>query len=131
METLFMGTFQCAKKYLQNKKEEKENIILTAKRTIIKELKEETLQLGETSSEEKSSPVEINRTYMATEMAHRYTEEHGKQEVTLSKEFKRHMALFSDEEAKAFPPTQGEGDHKIKLLETAPTSFNCKVYPLS
>jgi len=64
-------------------------------------------------------------------MAHYYTEEHSKQEVTLPEEFKRHMALFSDEEAKAFPPAQGEGDHKIKLLETAPASFNCKVYPLS
>jgi len=41
---------------------------------------------------------------MATEMAHRYTEEHGKQEVTLPEEFKCHMALFLDEEAKAFPP---------------------------
>jgi len=64
-------------------------------------------------------------------MAHHYTEEHSKQEVTLPEEFKRHMALFSDEEANAFPPGQGEGDHKIKLLETAPASFNCKVYLLS
>jgi len=31
----------------------------------------------------------------------------------------------------SFPPGQGEGDHKIELLETAPASFNCKVYPLS
>jgi len=68
---------------------------------------------------------------MATEMAHHYTEEHGKQEVTLPEEFKRHMALCLDEEAKAFPPAQGEGDHKIELLETTPASFNCKVYLLS
>jgi len=95
METLLLGTLQRAKKYLNSKKEDQEDIILAAKRT------------------------------------HRYTEEHGKQEVTLPKEFKRHMALFSDEEAKAFPSAQGEGDHKIELLETAPTSFNCKVYPLS
>ena len=64
-------------------------------------------------------------------MAHCYTEEHGKQEVTLPEEFKHHMALFSDEEANAFPPGQEEGDHKIELLETTPASFNCKVYPLS
>jgi len=68
---------------------------------------------------------------MAIEMAHHYTEEHGKQEVTLPEEFKHHMALFSDEEANAFPPGWGEGDHKIELLETTPASFNCKVYPLS
>jgi len=115
----------------KSKKEDQEDIILAAKRTIIKELQEATLRLGETSSEERSGPVEINRTHMATEMAHCYTEEHSKQEVTLPEEFKRYMALFSDEEAKAFPPAQGEGDHKIELLETAPTSFNCKVYPLS
>ena len=64
-------------------------------------------------------------------MAHYYMEENGKQEVNLPKEFKRHMALFSDEEANAFPPGQEEGDHMIELLETAPASFNCKVYPLS
>jgi len=131
METLLLGTLQRAKRYLQNKQEEQEGIILAAKRTIIKELQETTLRSGETSPEMESGLVEINRTHMATEMAHCYTEEHSKQEVTLPEEFKCHMALFSDEEAKAFPPTQGEGDHKIELLETAPTSFNCKVYPLS
>jgi len=131
METLLLGTLQRAKKYLQNKKEEQEGIILAAKRTIIKELQETTLWLGETSPEMESGPVEINQTHMATEMAHHYTEEHGKQEVTLPKEFKHHMALFSDEKAKAFPPARGEGDHKIELLETTPASFNCKVYPLS
>jgi len=132
METLLVGTLQRAKKYLKDKKEGKgEDIILKAKRNIIEELKETILWSGGTSSEEKSSPVEINHTHTATEMAHRYTEEHGKQEVILSEEFKRHMALFSGEEAKAFPPTRGEGDHKIELLENAPASFNCKVYPLS
>jgi len=131
METLLLGTLQCAKKYLQSKKEDQEEIILAAKRTIVKELHETTLQSGETSPEMESGLVEINQTHMATEMAHRYTEKHGKQEVTLPEEFKRHMALFSDKEAKAFPPAQGEGDHKIELLETAPASFNCKVYPLS
>jgi len=75
--------------------------------------------------------VEVNRTHMAVEMAHKYASEHGKEEVKLPEEFKRHMALFLDEEANKFPPTQGEGDHKIVLLDTAPTRFNCKVYPLS
>jgi len=131
METLLMGTLQHAKKYLQSKKEDQEEIILAAKRTIIKELTETIPWLGETSLEERSGPVEINQTHTATEMAHRYTEEHGKQEVTLPEEFKCHTALFSDEQAKAFPPARGEGDHKIELLETAPASFNCKVYPLS
>jgi len=67
----------------------------------------------------------------AIEMAHKYNQENAKEEVKLPKEFIRHKALFSDEEANTFPPAQGEGDHKIELLETAPRSFNCKVYPLS
>jgi len=49
METLLLGTLQCAKKYLQSKKEDQEDIILAAKRTIIKELEETILWLGETS----------------------------------------------------------------------------------
>ena len=64
-------------------------------------------------------------------MAHKYTSEHGKEEVTLPEEFKCHTLLFSDEEADKFLPSCGEGDHKIKLMDTALASFNCKVYPLS
>jgi len=75
--------------------------------------------------------VEVKQTNTAIEMAHHYIEEHSKQEVTLSEEFKCYMALFSDEEANAFPSGQEEEDHKIELLETTPASFNCKVYPLS
>ena len=30
-----------------------------------------------------------------------------------------------------FPPACGDGDHKIVLMDTTPTRFNCKVYPLS
>ena len=75
--------------------------------------------------------MEVNRTHTAVEMAHKYESEHGKTEVTLPEEFKRHMALFSDEEANKFPPARGDGDHKIVLMDTAPTCFNCKIYPLS
>jgi len=75
--------------------------------------------------------VEIKRTHNAIEMAYKYDQEHSKEEVKLPEQFKCHEPLFSDEEANAFPPTQGEGNHKIELLETAPRSFNCKVYPMS
>jgi len=87
--------------------------------------------LGVTPVEILGGPVEIKRTHNAIEMAHKYDQEHGKEEVKLPEQFKCHEPLFSDEEAKAFPPARGEGDHKIELLETAPKSFNCKVYPLS
>jgi len=75
--------------------------------------------------------VEIKCTHNAIKMAHKYDQEHGKEEVKLPEQFKHHENLFSDKEANTFPPGRGEGDHKIELLEIAPKSFNCKVYPLS
>ena len=79
----------------------------------------------------REGPVEVNHTYTAVKMAHKYTSENGKEEVILPEEFKHYMALFSDEEANKFLPAQGDGDHKIVLMDTAPTRFNCKVYLLS
>jgi len=75
--------------------------------------------------------VEVNCTYTAVEMAHKYASEYGKEEVILPEEFKHHIALFLDEEANKFLPAQGDGNHKIVLIDTAPTHFNCKVYLLS
>ena len=121
METLLFGTLQRAKKYLEEKKD----------KDIILETKETLLWPGVTPSEMKGGLIEVNRTHTAVEMAHKYAQEHKKKEVILPSEFKRHEALFSDEEANKFPPSRGEGDHKIVLLENAPARFNCKVYPLS
>src|SRR5579863_8386561 len=67
--------------------------------------------------------------HIATEMAHNFAEQHGKMEAILPEEFKRHAALFSDEEAKLFLPSH-PWDYKIKLKEDAPDKFNCKMYPL-
>jgi len=86
---------------------------------------------GVTPVETQEGLVEINRTHNTIEMAHKYATEHGKEEVTLPEEFKHHTLLFSDEEANKFLPSRREGDHKIELMDTALTSFNCKVYPLS
>jgi hypothetical protein len=74
--------------------------------------------------------VEINHTNTAIEMAHKYAKENPKEQVTLPEEFKQHMALFSDEEAKTFPPSQ-PWDHKIELTKDTPASFNQKIYPMS
>jgi len=87
--------------------------------------------LGVTPIEILGGLVEIKRTHNAIKMAHKYDQEHGKEEVKLPEQFRHHEPLFSDEEANTFPPAQGEGNHKIELLETAPRSFNCKVYPMS
>jgi hypothetical protein len=46
----------------------------------------------------------IRHTHNAIEMAYKYTKSHAKKEVMLLEEFKCHAALFSDEEAKKFPP---------------------------
>jgi len=121
METLLFGTLQQAKKYLGDKKNK--DIILKVEETL--------LWMGVTPSEMKGGLIEVNCTHTAVEMAHKYAQENNKEEVTLPQEFKEHEALFSDEEANKFPPTRGEGDHKIVLLENAPACFNCKVYPLS
>jgi len=89
------------------------------------------LWLGVTPIEIQEGPAEIKYTHNAIEMAHKYVTEHGKEEVILLEEFKRHTLLFSDEEANKFLPSRREEDHKIELMDTAPASFNCKVYPLS
>ena len=80
--------------------------------------------MGVTFPEEESGPVEINRMHNAVEMAHEYAKQHAKEEVTLPEEFKQHAALFSDEEAKKFPPSRPH-DHKIELTPKAPNKFNC------
>ena len=121
METLLFGTLQRAKGYLKEKNDE--DVIFKAKETL--------LWSGVTPLETKGGLIEANRTHTAVEMAHKYAQEHKKEEITLPLEFKRHEALFSNEEANKFPPSRGEGDHKIVLLEDAPPRFNCKVYPLS
>jgi len=123
IETLLHSTLQRAKTWLKQKNQDNEDLILEAQ--------ECTLWSGVTPSEMMGGLVEVNRTHTAVEMAHKYTSEHGKEEVTLPEEFKHHTALFLDEEANKFPPACRDGDHKIVLMDTAPTRFNCKVYPLS
>jgi len=44
-------------------------------------------------------------------------------------EYKQHWKVFSEELAQRFPPERKE-DLQIELLPNAPTSINCKVYPL-
>ena len=63
-------------------------------------------------------------------MAHKYAEKHGKEEVKLPDKYKRHAALFSDEDAKKLPPSRPH-NHKIELTTEAPAKFNMKMYPMS
>ena len=146
METLLHGKlehlWQFAKKQHDNK--EHNNLIFTISATDTPETPEEALarleeQLrdedqgsswsGGTSLEEEGQ-VMIRRTQNTVEMAHEYAKTHAKAEVVLPEAFKRHAALFSDEEAKTFPPKRAH-DHKIELTDAAPAQFNMKMYPLS
>jgi len=141
METLKLETFQKLKEY-KHKLEERIAIAraqCTPRLGVTPEMggpveNKRTQYLprsGVTPVETQEGLAEINHTHNAIEMAHKYATEHGKEEVTLLEEFKHHTLLFSDEEANKFPPSRGEGDHKIELMDTTPASFNCKVYPLS
>ena len=50
---------------------------------------------------------------------------------SLPEEYKRHWKVFSEEEARHFPPSRGEDDHAINLKSDAPDTLQCKIYPLS
>jgi len=50
----------------------------------------------------------------------------------LPEEFQEYAEVFSEEQAKCFPPPQGEdGDFPIELRPEVPREMNCKVYPLT
>ena len=85
---------------------------------------------GVTLAEMPCGRVEINRMCTAVEMAHNVLEQNSKMVITLPEEFKCYEALFSDKEAKQFPPSR-PWDHKIELKEDTPDKFNCKIYPMS
>ena len=92
---------------------------------------DDTLWSRGTTSELECGWVEyIRRTHNAVEMAHEYAKSHTKEEVVLPEHFKRHAVLFSDEDAKKFPPSRPH-DHKIELMDKAPAQFNCKMYLMS
>ena len=52
------------------------------------------------------------------------------EEITLSKEYQKHWRVFSKKLSQRFSPEQRE-DMAITLLPGAPTSINCKIYPLN
>ena len=122
VETLLYGKMQHVKHVIQQHQEKEEDF--TISRGVCPPWSRVT------SEEIQSGQVEINRTNTAIEMAHKYAEENKKEEVKLPNKFKKHAALFSDEEASKFSPSH-KWDHKIELTENAPASFNCKVYPMS
>ena len=147
METLLHGKLQHLKEFTKQQQQNKEDndLIFNVSAIMTEETPEESLAdmeatlqdeecgllwSGVTAPEEECGQVAIRRTHNAVEMAHQYASTHSKAEVTLPAEFQRHAALFSDEEAKKFPPSRPY-DHKIELTDAAPAQFNCKMYPMS
>ena len=51
-------------------------------------------------------------------------------EATIPPQYRKYAKIFSDEEAKCFPPAW-PWDHKIKLHPGAPAVINGKVFPLT
>ena len=52
-------------------------------------------------------------------------------ETTIPQKYSQHAFIFSEEEAKRFPPERPRYDHWIKLKALAPDTINCKIYPTS
>ena len=94
IETIRHDIITCAKQQVKE----------TCDKIDIAQITTDTPQLGVTPVEIQEGLVKVKQTNTAIEMAHRYTEEYSKQEVTLPEEFKHHTALFLDKEANAFPP---------------------------
>ena len=84
---------------------------------------------------EVGKPKEGEAIYLKQNIAQEWAKEASKGQAkllpdTIPEEYRRHVKVFSDEEAKRFPPEREE-DMSIKLSPDAPTIINCKVYPLS
>ena len=73
----------------------------------------------------------IRKTTTAQIWAQRTREKRGKVEETrIPEKYEWHWKVFDKKLAQRFPPKRGE-DMKIDLLPGAPTSINCKAYPLN
>jgi hypothetical protein len=85
-------------------------------------------QLGTPKEDE---AIYVQRTNIAQEWAQKADKDKIHLTIdTIPKEYRRHQKVFSEEEARRFPPARSE-DMTIKLTPDAPKELNCKVYPLS
>jgi len=73
----------------------------------------------------------ITKTTVASQLAQDATDKRKCtwQEI-VPERYHRHGKVFSEEASERFPDRQ-PWDHAIELIEDAPTSINCRVYPLS
>jgi hypothetical protein len=73
--------------------------------------------------------MEIRKTTFAQKMAEKFQVDKPKMDNPIPPEYKRHIKVFSEQEAERFPPSR-TWDHRIPLKDDAPESINEKVYNL-
>ncbi len=67
---------------------------------------------------------------IAQQWAERAAQSKPAQTPEIPEEYQQHAVVFSEKAAQRFPPAREE-DHVITLKPGAPTTLNCKVYPLT
>src|ERR1700754_4272921 len=74
----------------------------------------------------------LRKTTTASELAQREaaTRKERTFEEMIPEEYRRHHQVFSEEASRRFPPSR-PWDHAIDLLPNAPTTLDCKIYPLA
>ena len=78
----------------------------------------------------KGHALYLKKTTISQKMAQEGRKVREPNKTELPKEYQKHWKVFSESRAQRFPPERGES-MAIKLLPNAPTSINCKVYPLN
>ena len=84
-------------------------------------------QLGEP---ENGDAIYVRKATISQKMAHDYHQNKPKVDISIPPEFQRYAKVFSEEEARKFPPDRNP-NAVIELLPGAPEQLNCKVYPLT
>src|SRR6201984_2631776 len=84
-------------------------------------------QLGDPK---KGKAIYVKRLTLSQKMTEEYQKGKPKEEATIPLEFRRYTKVFSEEEARMFPPDRNP-NAVIELLPGAPEQLNCKVYPLT
>src|SRR5712691_9946752 len=81
---------------------------------------------------EEGQALYLRKASIAQEWAHkaRETESEAKKPQKIPAEYAQHWKVFDEEMSQRFPPERKE-DMKIEFLPDAPSTINCKVYPLN
>jgi len=84
----------------------------------------------QTRLQEVATEEVIQKTMVAQQMEEKYQAKNmAKTDTTIPREYQRHTKVFSEEEAKQFPPSR-EWDHHIPLTKNMVESINQKIFNL-